>query len=1414
MRPLLAKELYYEIIHYLSAPSDLKSLALTCADFRAEAQRILFRTVAPTSRLRQSQFISIINESPSHFGPWVHTLRILFAPTAVLENLDISEEDLHFERGVASALRSMSNLKRLHINQPRPRKLLEGCSFKLQSLVFSGRLGHRDLVYLLRHFLPTQLTLKHLEVHRSGVFSDDQAGNIRNILCPTLESLGVDRVRMCEVLLPSTPNARLIKRFQWYDTMIPPPLSVTQLKGLECLLFKIESEMDTSFTRHLTSLIVMELHTDLIMFGAPPLATRIKFLKDIPHLQTLVLDLYEEQPYSPYHETEWDIQYITAIETENENTKWLSTTMYESKTSVSIAIRRANERSSTPVTKPQTLSSLNSNSGSSSSTNTRGSSNPTNTTQAPTQRKTPDVFALLASKSTSSSNAYRPQVSAQPISRTTTASPASLSSTPAYLTSHSQPASRPSSTQPAASTAGSRSKDAFGDLFSSASGSSSPAPTSNMTLAARARMEQEHKLRQMQRGSSNPATATFELDAWTGLDALGGGGGAPPIVASRSGGRGTARVDDIDDWGLGDFGAVAPASTSVPRSTSKAGGAKTGTRTTAIIDGMEDDWGLGDFGSGGGSSSSTTTAAPVSTSIPAPQDEDDILGMLSRPVEDVRAAKVSISPSPPIASRRSPLPSSTPSTSATPAPSRDPPPHILGQIVEMGFSVAQARNALLSSSSSDTSQEWDVQAALEMLLGQGEGQSPAGGASRAETPLQSVQHAPRHAPQQAPQPAPEGRAPPKGRRERDLERQERLARLEREIAASASASGPSASGSTSRTSDSTVVPAELAQHAERVLEMGKVMGRGVLGKASAFWREGRERVGKALEERGGVGVPVAEGRAGQGQGRGMGTGRGGAKGVPKWMQEHPDDEHAGEDREDREHVMGGYADGDERHQGWDDDAEDSRAEAETKTHARERERERPVEPEVDLFNAGDDGVQEPTRATKIEAEAEVDLFSMPAPTRPVAGSSTSASRGASSSASAQQATRSSANSSRARPSASMPSSRPTPTPTRQRALIPASSSAISQAASHRTAGTASFKLGQYADAAAAYSRAIDALPEGHLLRVPLLTNRALALMRTGECKGAERDCAEAVRVVVGLPSATTGAADAFDTASNARPDPEAEATVDSWSPAQEPADLIEAGRAKANDAGWADAQRGEGVGVDLVDGYIKARRRRAEALEMQEKWRAAAKDWDVLAGAAWVPEKVRGEARTGVGRCRRMLGEGGSAGSGGAGASSSSSSRPNAPPPVAPKPKPRVPARPTPAAKTSAAGVPTGAALKALQTSTAQAEAEDNLRHTLKDGVDARLAAWRGGKETNIRALLASLDIVLWPEILAGGVQVSGLGALITPAQVKKGYVKAIARVHPDKLSPSNSTVEQRMLANGVFGTLNEAWIAFQAGAK
>ncbi|KAF7296558.1 UBA/TS-N domain protein [Mycena chlorophos] len=214
----------------------------------------------------------------------------------------------------------------------------------------------------------------------------------------------------------------------------------------------------------------------------------------------------------------------------------------------------------------------------------------------------------------------------------------------------------------------------------------------------------------------------------------------------------------------------------------------------------------------------------------------------------------------------------------------------------------------------------------------------------------------------------------------------------------------------------------------------------------------------------------------------------------------------------------------------------------------------------------------------------------------------------------------------------------------------------------------------------------------------------------------------------------------------------------------------------------ADAD-GSVVEVDMGGAVLEAWKRRAEALEGREKWADAGRDWERVAGAAWAGTKDRDEGVRGAGRCRKMM-------------------EPKPAVAAAPKPKPR----PAPAAVAKPSGPPPEAVTKYRAAIEAQ-EAEDTAKHQLKDVVDGKLLAWKGGKETNIRALLASLDTVLWPEL---GLQSSGMKDLVTPGQVKIRYVKAIAKLHPDKLNANNSTLEQRMLANGVFGALNEAWNAFK----
>ena len=57
---------------------------------------------------------------------------------------------------------------------------------------------------------------------------------------------------------------------------------------------------------------------------------------------------------------------------------------------------------------------------------------------------------------------------------------------------------------------------------------------------------------------------------------------------------------------------------------------------------------------------------------------------------------------------------------------------------------------------------------------------------------------------------------------------------------------------------------------------------------------------------------------------------------------------------------------------------------------------------------------------------------------------------------------------------------------------------------------------------------------------------------------------------------------------------------------------------------------------------------------------------------------------------------------------------------------------------------------------------------------------WTQGKEKNIRALLCSLNKVLWDEEKRW--QQVGMHDLVTADQVKKVYRKAVLSVHPDKV--------------------------------
>ncbi|KAF4462676.1 UBA domain-containing 7 [Fusarium albosuccineum] len=318
---------------------------------------------------------------------------------------------------------------------------------------------------------------------------------------------------------------------------------------------------------------------------------------------------------------------------------------------------------------------------------------------------------------------------------------------------------------------------------------------------------------------------------------------------------------------------------------------------------------------------------------------------------------------------------------------------------------------------------------------------------------------------------------------------------------------------------------------------------------------------------------------------------------------------------------------------------------------------------------------------------------------------------------------------------SPPVSRPSPRPARE---IPSISPVSLQTSTqHRLQGTAHFKRGDYAAAHSSYSTSLSAVPPTHPLAILLLTNRALTALKTGEPKQAVDDADTALKLI---------------------------------GPGNGQGETV----AVKNENG-ADENR------DMKDLYGKALSRKAEALEQMEKWADASAVWQLcVEGGVGGTNAIKGRQR-----CQNTL---------------------------APKPKPAPkPAaarpRPKPSATASLAPQKSSEAVSRLRQANEAAAREDDEKFVLSEKVDAKISAWRDGKRDNLRALLASLDNVLWEN---SGWKKVGLHELVMANKVKINYMKAIAKTHPDKL-PQDASTEVRLIAGLVFSTLNESWDKFKA---
>ncbi|KAI8388876.1 uncharacterized protein BYT42DRAFT_511511 [Radiomyces spectabilis] len=326
---------------------------------------------------------------------------------------------------------------------------------------------------------------------------------------------------------------------------------------------------------------------------------------------------------------------------------------------------------------------------------------------------------------------------------------------------------------------------------------------------------------------------------------------------------------------------------------------------------------------------------------------------------------------------------------------------------------------------------------------------------------------------------------------------------------------------------------------------------------------------------------------------------------------------------------------------------------------------------------------------------------------------------------------------------------PPPKPKFVRPVVSASADVLAKVNDSRKKGNEHFKLGQFSDAEQFYTQAIEALPENHDHLVILYNNRAAARLKTGDHKKSIEDS----KMVIHM------------------------------------ARSVEEARSES-----------QGLTIVWADQLKKALLRHAEALENTEKYADALKQYEELLKLCGTRDPVINQ---GLARCRKAI----------------APSKPSTPvkKPATPSTKPKPEPSPAQSAKSQFdmfeikeavdPSINKSKAVAAMRAQAMQQEAEEAERLEKTDNVNLRLNNWKAGKENNLRALLATLDTLLWPGAQWRGTQMS---ELIEPKKCKITYLKAIAKVHPDKL-PSNVTIEQRMLASGIFTVLNEAWDSFKA---
>lgn len=274
--------------------------------------------------------------------------------------------------------------------------------------------------------------------------------------------------------------------------------------------------------------------------------------------------------------------------------------------------------------------------------------------------------------------------------------------------------------------------------------------------------------------------------------------------------------------------------------------------------------------------------------------------------------------------------------------------------------------------------------------------------------------------------------------------------------------------------------------------------------------------------------------------------------------------------------------------------------------------------------------------------------------------------------------------------------------------------------------TKSFSNGDYDDAYLNYTKCLNALPSTHELRIVILSNLSITLIKLGNYKTARDHCDEGLSLI---------------------------------------------SKEEISDSSYLINEK------PIKSWYTKLLSRKAEALEMMESFNQSLECYMELIKLGVNDKKVMDAKR----RVNNI---------------------------VNPPPKK---VKPVAVSKSSSVSSSNETVNRVKEQNRKQQERESQ-KSQLYDEVHSKVFAWSNGKEDNLRTLLIGLPDIL-PQSLGFPFLTTkkiSLNDLMLPKKVKINYMKVISSIHPDKLNNLNLKVEEEMLCQSVFITLNKSWDIFK----